>query len=111
MKTIVGKNLRLLREKNDFTQIQVAEFLGIKRAAYSNYELGDREAPLDVLEKAADLLGCDLNLLFEENEKAVEEMLVCAFRVDGVSPKDMEEIARFKHLVKSYVKMDRLLQE
>lgn len=110
MNKIIGKNLKLLREKNDFTQTQVAEFLGINRSAYSNYELGNREAPIEILEKAADLLGCDLDLLFEEDEKAVEKMLICAFRVDGISPQDIEEIAHFKHLVKSYIKMDRLLE-
>jgi len=111
MKTIVGKNLKILREKSGFTQAQVADFLGINRSTYSNYESGDREAPLDILEKSADLLGCDLYLLFEEDEKVVQEMLVCAFRVDDISDADMEEIAQFKHLVKSYLKMDQLLQK
>ena len=39
------------------TQEQVAEFLGIGRSAYSNYEDGRREPPMDVLEKFANIMG------------------------------------------------------
>ena len=44
METTIGRNLKLLREANSFTQDQVASFLGINRSIYSNYESGDREA-------------------------------------------------------------------
>jgi transcriptional regulator with XRE-family HTH domain len=64
METTIGRNLKLLREANSFTQDQVASFLGINRSTYSNYESGDREAPLEVLEKASDLFGCELSILF-----------------------------------------------
>ena len=37
---IIAKNIRLMREVSDFTQENVASFLGINRSAYSNYELG-----------------------------------------------------------------------
>jgi len=111
MKTVVGTNLKLLRKANGFTQLKVVEFLGVERSTYSNYESGEREAPLEVLEKVADLFGCDLALLFEENKAVVQDMLVCAFRMDDLSQEDMQEIASFKHLVKSYLKMDLLLSE
>ncbi|MGL5785656.1 MAG: helix-turn-helix domain-containing protein [Bacteroidales bacterium] len=110
MNKIIAQNLKALRNYNRFTQDQVAAFLGLNnRSTYSNYESGDREAPLDVLEKCADLYGCDLSLLFEENEVSTREMLVCAFRVDGIEPSDMQEIAAFKNIVKSYMKLNTLL--
>lgn len=109
MSTIVGNNLKKLREANCFTQSQVAEYLGIQRSAYSNYESGDREAPLDVLEKAAALFGCELSLIFEDDEKVVNDMLVTAFRVNNLSVHDMNEVAAFKNLVINYLKMERLL--
>ena len=82
-KSIIGRNLKSLREANGYTQEQLSDYLAIKRSAYANYEAGEREVPLLALEKAADLFGCELSLLFEEDETAVANMLVCAFRVDS----------------------------
>ena len=111
MNTIVGSNLKCLREANRFSQEQVSTFFGINRSTYSNYESGDREAPLNVLEKASNLFGCDLYMLFEESESIVNDMLVCAFRIDNLTDSDMSEVARFKNIVKSYLKMDQLISQ
>ncbi len=113
-KTITGRNLKALREANGYTQEKMAEYLGVGRSAYANYEAGERETPLEVLQKAADLFGCELALLFEEDQKAVRNMLVCAFRADDLSADDlsaddMREVASFKSVVMNYLKMERLL--
>ena len=93
---IIAKNIKLLRQASNYTQESVASFLGIGRSAYSNYESGDRELPLSCMEKLADLYGCDAYMLYEENESVIEDMLATAFRVDNLSPADMEQIAAFK---------------
>lgn len=112
MNEVIGRNLKVLREANDLTQEQMASYLGIGRSAYANYEAGDREAPLAVLEGAAALLGCELELLFEEDAETVKnEMLVCAFRTDGLTDGDMKEVARFKRVVLEYMKMKKMLGE
>ena len=111
MKSVVGKNLKSLRVANGYNQENVAEFMGINRSTYSNYESGDREAPLDVLEKAALLFGCDLSLFFEEDQNALKGMLACAFRADNLNIDDMKEVADFKNIVLNYMKMERLLEE
>lgn len=108
MNTIIGKNLKQLRDFNRFSQDQVSEFLDIKRSTYSNYETGEREAPLDILEKVSHLYGCDLHILFEEDIESFQDMLVCTFRVDNLSNSDLNEIANFKDIVKSYLKINRL---
>ena len=110
MNTITGRNLKALREANGYTQEKMAEYLGVGRSAYANYEAGERETPLEVLQKAADLFGCELALLFEEDETAVRNMLVCAFRADDLSADDMREVASFKSVVMNYLKMERLPQ-
>ena len=41
--------IRDLREDNDLTQKELAEYLHIKQNTYSQYENGQRQLPLDVL--------------------------------------------------------------
>ena len=86
MREVIGRNLKVLREANDLTQEQMSSYLGIGRSAYANYEAGEREAPLEVLERSAALLGCELELLFEQDVETVKDrMMVCAFRTDGLT--------------------------
>lgn len=108
-KMVVGRNLKALREANGYTQEQVANFLGIGRSAYANYEAGERETPMEVMERASELFGCELALLFDEDAQAVRNMLVCAFRADNLSVNDMKEVAAFKNIVLNYLKMQRLM--
>ena len=109
MKKTIGRNLKILREESGFTQEKVAEFLGVGRSAYANYEAGEREMPLDALEKAATLFGCDLALFFEENPEMLQAELACAFRANSLSASDMHEVSAFKDIVLHYLKMERLL--
>ena len=108
-RSIVPENIKRMREASRFTQEQVAQFLGIRRSTYSNYETGDREVPIEIMEKLADLFGCDMYLLYEEDVDVVKNMLVTAFRVDHLSVDDMKQIADFKSVVKNYLKMEALL--
>ncbi len=108
MSNAISTNLKKLREAARYTQDEVAQALGITRSAYSNYESGEREAPYDVLEKVSDLFGCDMYVLFEENENADAMILASAFRLDGLTEEDAAEIVRFKDIVKSYLKIEAI---
>ncbi len=108
MNDTIANNLKKLREAARYTQDEVAQALGITRSAYSNYESEEREAPYDVLEKVSNLFGCDMYVLFEENEKADAIIFASAFRIDGLAPEDSAEIMRFKDIVKSYLKMEAI---
>lgn len=109
MSNTVGNNLKVLREANRLTQEKVADFLGVKRSTYSNYESGEREAPIEVLESASKLFGCELSTLFSEDKNALQCMLASAFRADGLCESDMREVAAFKGVVMNYIKMLRLM--
>lgn len=108
MDNIIARNLKKLREVARYTQEDVANAIGVTRSAYSNYESGEREVPYDVIEKASDFFGCDMTLLFEENEDTDAMILASAFRLDGIAPEDAPEIMRFKDIVKSYLKMEAI---
>ncbi len=108
---IVAKNIKLMRETANFTQEKVADFLGIKRSAYANYETGDRELPLSLMEKLADLYGCDAILMYSEDSSVVENMLTTAFRVDNLTADDMIQVAAFKRVVKNSLMLDSMLEK
>lgn len=108
---IVAKNIKLMREAASFTQEKVADFLGIKRSAYANYETGDRELPLSIMEKLADLYGCDAILMYAEDSNVVENMLTTAFRVDNLTAADMVQVAAFKRVVKNSLMLDSMLEK
>ncbi len=48
---MVYRRIRDLREDNDKTQRQLANMLNCSQQVYSNYELGQRDIPTDILIK------------------------------------------------------------
>lgn len=108
MGNTIARNLKKLRETARYTQAEVAQAIGITRSAYSNYESGEREVPYDVIECASDFFGCDMTVLFDENEHSDALILASAFRIEGLTPADTMEITRFKDIVKSYLKMEEI---
>ena len=105
---IIGENLKKIRELSGLTQEQTARSIGVERSAYSNYETGTREVPYTVLENIANLFGCKPFILFEDNIQADNEILATAFRIADPEENDLKEIADFKDIVKSYLKMERI---
>ena len=47
------QRIRDLREDHDLTQKQMADILNCSQQVYSNYELGQRDIPTDILIKLA----------------------------------------------------------
>lgn len=59
------KRIRALREDNDFTQKQIAEKLNCSQQVYSNYELGQRDIPTDILIKLSKLYNVSADYILE----------------------------------------------
>ena len=55
--------IRDLREDNDLTQKQVADYLKIKKNTYSQYETGTRQIPVEVLTALAALYKTSVDYL------------------------------------------------
>ena len=58
-----GERIRYLREKNGFTQKEVANRLGVESAAISKYELDMREPNIEALKKLATLFNVSIDYL------------------------------------------------
>ena len=107
---VVGENLKKIRELSGFTQEEVAKSIGVERSTYSNYEGGIREIPYHVLENVSNLFGCEAFVLFEDNVQTNNEIMATAFRISDLEENDLKEIAIFKDIVMSYLKMERIAQ-
>ena len=57
------QRIRDLREDHDLKQRQLAEYLGCSQQVYSNYELGQRDIPTDVLIRLAELYHVSVDYL------------------------------------------------
>lgn len=103
-----GRNIKAYRERLFLPQQEVADFLGVPREMISYWENGQREISLEMLEKLADLFGIELINLLEENEQMTQADLALAFRSDGLSQSDLEQISAFHRIVKNYLKIQEI---
>ena len=59
----VYERIRTLREDKDWTQAQMAVNLNVHQTTYSDYELGNLNIPIQVLDKLADLFETSIDFL------------------------------------------------
>ena len=57
------ERIRDLREDRDIRQREMADLLSCSQQAYSNYELGQRDVPTDVLIRMADFYGVSVDYI------------------------------------------------
>ena len=63
------RNIRELREDNDITQKAVAAYLRCSQQVYSNYELGQRDIPTDILIKLSEFYNVSTDYLLGLTDK------------------------------------------
>lgn len=85
----VGKRIKELRLKWEFTQEDMAEKLGMNRANFSNYERSVAVPPGDILVKIADILHTTTDYLLgrENNDNS-------STRLPELTAKDERDVAR-----------------
>lgn len=73
-------HLKILRERKNLTQDELAKAVGIAKNTYIGYEKGEREPRLAELKKLARLLGVTLaELCLDVNVRTVSDELVMLF--------------------------------
>lgn len=66
---IFAENLKTQMEKNNLTQVMVAEGIGVTQAAVSLWLKGDRTPKISVIEKLCALFKCNRSDLLETKSK------------------------------------------
>lgn len=61
----MDKRIRDLREDKDLTQKQLAQILNCSQQVYSNYELGQRDIPTDILIRLSKFYGVSVIIFLE----------------------------------------------
>lgn len=70
----LGKNIRYLRKKNDWSQDFLADKLGYKSyTTIQKWEMGTSEPPLKKLKELADLFDVDIDILAKEDLEQIKE--------------------------------------
>jgi transcriptional regulator with XRE-family HTH domain len=62
----IGDNLRVLRNKQNFSQQDVADYLGVDRKTYVSWEAGAADIKSSYIPKLAEFLQVEINDLFKE---------------------------------------------
>ena len=74
---MVYHRIRDLREDRDMTQTELSKLLHITQRAYSHYENGTRDIPLDILISIADFHNVSIDyLLNRTNDKKLHTLNV-----------------------------------
>lgn len=68
---MIYENIRNLREDNDKTQQELADYLHIKQTTYSKYELGKINIPVEVFVKLADYYDVSTDYLLGRTNKKI----------------------------------------
>lgn len=71
-RAMLGQRLKQLREHHQFTQRYVSYKVNIERPSYSNYELGKRTPPLELIIQLADFYHVSLDYLLRSPDFSPE---------------------------------------
>ena len=99
-------NLLNARKAIHKTQQEVADYLGISRQAYSNYEAGKREPDFETRLKLGEYFGCSVDYLLgnkkdpaPKGEVSDEDIKFALFDGAPVTDAQYEEVKRFAKFI------------
>lgn len=100
-------NLVNARKALKKTQQEIADYLGISRQAYSNYETGKREPDYETLLKLGEYLDCSIDYLLgkkndpsQKAEVSDDDIKFALFGGGPVTDAQFEEVRQFARFIK-----------
>ena len=103
---IIGRNIKSYRNSFGLTQHQIADLINVTRGTINYYENGSRMPSMISMQKLSDLFGIEPIDLMKENPEELEFNSVIAFKRKSITSKDLKAIARFRRIVKNYIKLN-----
>ena len=96
-----SERLKELRKKANFTQVEVAEKLGISQPAYASWERGVKKPTQDNLVKIAQVLNASVDYLVGNSEEKSDELdnIKLLFRMNSKGLTDEEKKVFKKELI------------
>lgn len=96
-----SERLKELRKKANFTQVEVAEKLGISQPAYASWERGVKKPTQENLVKIAQVLNVSVDYLVGNSEEKSDELdnIELLFRMNSKGLTDEEKKVFQKELI------------
>lgn len=109
---LLGDNVQRLRKKNNLTQTELAEKIGISQKHLSDIETGTKFPSAGIIEKLAHELNVQVSILFGGSDAYDISNKVTALVMNNLQPKlnlifnDVEEIKKMLKNLKFTVQID-----
>lgn len=107
MNTKLGERIKNFRIKSNFTQANIAEFLGVDQSFISKVEKNERTLTSSMLDKLAMLFGVRPKNLIDGDADA--KALTYAFRANDMTVEDMETICAINRIALNSTFLDTVL--
>ncbi|MFS9077125.1 helix-turn-helix domain-containing protein [Streptococcus mitis] len=107
-----SERLKELRKKANFTQVEVAEKLGISQPAYASWERGVKKPTQENLVKIAQILSVSVDYLVgnSDNKKETLDNIEFLFRMSSKGLTEEEREILKKELIEFIEKRKKLFQ-
>jgi transcriptional regulator with XRE-family HTH domain len=93
------KRLKKLRTDKNLTHQQMADFLGVTRQAYGNYENGKREPDFETVKRLADFFEVSVNYLLGSSNSPsppspkTKKLYDAIYRAEELPEENIEQVA------------------
>ena len=108
-----SERLKELRKKANFTQVEVAEKLGISQPAYASWERGAKKPTQENLVKIAQVLNVSVDYLVGNSEDKSDELdnIELLFRMNSKGLTDDEKKVFKKELIEFMEERNKVFEE
>jgi len=108
-----SERLKELRKKANFTQVEVAEKLGISQPAYASWERGAKKPTQENLVKIAQVLNVSVDYLVGNSENKDDDLdnIELLFRMNSTGLTDDEKKVFKKELIEFMEKRKQTFKE
>lgn len=98
---MLGEILKSLRDEKGLKQVDIANFLGVSRTTYTQYETGKSEPDLATVNKLAGFFSVSVDyLLGRTNMKNSPDTIAAHHDGDQWTEEELEDIEKFKEFVR-----------